>query len=471
MSKRTFAWMLLIALALPVVLGACKPSAPAAPVETEAPAPAKTEAPAPAETEAPAPVSPLADIDPNGQSVVFWHVWGQGTPSEGMQAIVDEFNATNEWGITVEALDQGRYNDAEDAFNAAIQSGDVPDIIVGYSNALANWYSVGALVDFNTYINDPIWGLSEEELADFYPTALQGATAPDGAMIGFPISLSGNVLFYNEGWAKELGFDSPPKTFDEFKEQACAAANANATDDDPDNDGTGGLVLYTGASNVMSWVFAFGGDVLTEDGTGYNFASPVVEEVAGYLKELWDEGCAFPTESYPNPEFASRKALFTMSSTAGIPYQVSAFEAEGATQDEWTLIPFPGKDQQAVDAFGQTIAIASTTPERDLAAWLFIRYFTSPEVQAKWIESSAYYPTRASTVDLLSDYAAENPYWAIGLQYLPLGKSEPSLPSWTTVRREVQDTFDAIIQGTPDQIPDLLTELDVAAAEAVAETQ
>ena len=350
-------------------------------------------------------------------------------------------------------------------------SSDVCSSDLGYSNALANWYSVGALVDFSTYLNDPIWGLSEEELADFYPTALQGATAADGALIGFPISLSGNVLFYNQGWAKELGFDSPPATFEEFKAQACAAANANATDDDPDNDGTGGLVLYTGASNVISWIFAFGGDVLTEDGSNYNFASPVVEEVAGYLKELWDEGCAFPTESYPNPEFASRKALFTMSSTAGIPYQVSAFEDEGATQDEWTLIPFPGKDQQAVNAFGQTIAIASTTPERDLAAWLFIRYFTSPEVQAKWIESSAYYPTRASTVDLLGDYAAENPYWGYGLQLLPLGAAEPTLPSWATVRREVQDTFDAIIQGSPDDIPTLLAELDAAAAEAVAETQ
>jgi ABC-type glycerol-3-phosphate transport system substrate-binding protein len=472
MSKRTFAWLLLLALALPIALGACaqptEEAPPPEPTKVEAPPPEPTE---PAPTQVPEPVSPLADIDPSGQTVVFWHVWGTGKPSEGMTAIVDEFNATNEWGITVEAVDQGRYSNVEDAMNAAIQSGDLPDALVGYPIALANWYAVDVLVDFNLYIDDPILGLTQEEKADFYAAAINAAVMPDGARVGFPISQSGNVLFYNKTWAQDLGFDAAPTTFEEFKEQACAAAAANNADDNPDNDGTGGLVLYVGASNVMSWVFAFGGDVLTQDRTGYAFNTPVVQDVAARLKELWDEGCAFPTESYPNPEFASRQALFTMSSTAGIPYQIAAFEDEGATKDEWGLVPFPGYDQAAVNAFGQNIAIVKTTPEKNLATWLFVKYFTSPEVQATWIRSSAYYPTRASTVALLGDFAAENPQWASGLELLPLGQVEPSLPSWATVRREVQDTFDAIIQGTTDQIPGLLADLDAAAAEAVEETQ
>ena len=46
----------------------------------------------------------LADLA--GTTISFWHVWGTGAPSEGMLAVVDEFNATNEYGITVEAVDQ-----------------------------------------------------------------------------------------------------------------------------------------------------------------------------------------------------------------------------------------------------------------------------------------------------------------------------------------------------------------------------
>ncbi len=81
------------------------------------------------------PESPMANIDPSGQTVTFWHVWGTGGPSDGMKAVVDNFNATNEYGITVNAVEQGNYSDLEDAMNAAIQSGDVPSVVVGYTNA------------------------------------------------------------------------------------------------------------------------------------------------------------------------------------------------------------------------------------------------------------------------------------------------------------------------------------------------
>ncbi len=470
MSKKRFAYLLIAALLLAAALGACQGQQ----TETPPPAPAETEAPAaPAEpTEAPT-EPPAPAVDPSGQTVVFWHVWGTGTVGEGMQALVDEFNATNEWGITVEAIDQGRYRDLEDAMNAAIQSGDLPNIVVGYTNALSTWYSVDVLVDINTFINDPDWGLTEEEVADFYPGVWGNGISTSGARVGFPHGQSENVLFYNHTWAQELGFDGPPKTAAEFKEQACAAAAANASDDDPDNDGTGGLVLYTGASNVASWVFANGGDFYNADMTGYDFTKPEVEAVARFWKELWDEGCAFSTESYPNPEFATRKALFTMSSTAGLPYQLSAFEAEDAFKDDvWGFIPFPGEDGNlAVDAFAQNSAIVRSNPEQELASWLFIKWFTSPETMAKWIEASGYMPVRQSTVDLLGDYIAANPLWAEGVELAPLGASEPGWASWGTVRRQVQDTFAAILQGSPDDIPTLLQQLNESAAEAIAELQ
>ncbi|MGD2058472.1 MAG: extracellular solute-binding protein [Anaerolineales bacterium] len=468
--KKKFAWLLILALLLPMVLTAC--AAPEAETPTEAPAAEEPmEEPTEAEPmEEEEPMEPA--VDPSGQTVVFWHVWGTGSVSEGLTAIVDEFNQINEWGITVEALDQGRYNDLEDAMNAAIQSGDVPDIVVGYTNALDNWYSVGSLVDMNEYVNDPDWGLTDAEIADFYDGVWQSGINSQGARVGYPHGQSANVLFYNYTWAQELGFDSPPSTPDEFREQACAATEFNANDDSPDNDGTGGYVLYTGASDIAAWTFAFGGDFTNEAGDGYDFTKPVVQDVANFLKGLWDEGCAFSTESYPNPEFASRKALFTASSTAGLPYQVSAFEEEGAMSDDvWGFIPFPGPgDDAAVNSYAQNSAIVKTNPEKQLASWLFLKWFTTPEINARWIEASAYHPIRQGTVEYLDDYIAENPLWADGIALVPLGVSEPGWASWGTVRREVQDTFAAILQSDTDQIPSLLEELNAAAAEAVEET-
>lgn len=406
-----------------------------------------------------------------GTTISFWHVWGTGAPGEGMLEVVDAFNATNEYGITVEAVDQGRYGDAEDAMNAAIQSGDVPNAIVGYTNAVAGWYDVGMVVDLQPYVEDPVVGFAEDEVADFYAGAFGGGVMADGTRIALPISQSANVIFYNVSWAKELGFDAFPATAAEFKEQACAAAAANAGDDDPDNDGTGGLVLYPSASNFYSFLFAYGDDGLTEDGSAYDFATPAAEAVATLWKEMWDEGCAFPTESYPNPEFATRKALFTMSSTAGLPYQLAAFEDAGSA-DEWTFAPFVGPEgDMAVDAFGQFVAVVEGTPEQKLATWLFLKYFTSPEAQALWINASAYYPVRQSANDLLKDFAAENPLWLTGLDLLEYGQTEPTRSSWTSVRRAVGDTGDIIINGSIDEIMTYLEELNTTAAELLAEIE
>jgi multiple sugar transport system substrate-binding protein len=469
MSTKLYKAAFLLVVVFSLALTACGPAAtPTA--EPAMPAEAPTMAPEPTAVPTEAPMKPA--VDPTGQTINFWHVWGTGQPSETMLAIVDDFNATNEWNITVNAVDQSDYASLEDSFNAAVQSGDLPDLVTGYTNAMANWYSVDSIVDLTPYINDADFGMTADEQAAFYEGAINGGKAPDGTLFAFPISQSENVLFYNSGWAKELGFDNPPANYEEFKAQACAAADANNKDDNPDNDGTGGLVLYASASNVASFVFANGGNMLNADGTGYDFTDQTVVDTANFLKDLWDSGCAFATESYPNPEFATRKALFTMSSTAGLPYQVAAFDAEDAIKDDWTIAPFPGKDGgESVDLFGQYVAIANTNPERMMATWLFVKYLTSPEVQAKWIEGSAYYPTRSDVLPLLDSYSADNPIWAYGPSFLQYGKAEPAWASWTTVRRDVGDTFNAILQGTPDQIPSLLEDLNTKAQQAIEETK
>jgi multiple sugar transport system substrate-binding protein/sn-glycerol 3-phosphate transport system substrate-binding protein len=113
----------------------------------------------------------------------------------------------------------------------------------------------------------------------------------------------------------------------------------------------------------------------------------------------------------------------------------------------------------------------ASSPEKELATWLFIKWFTSPEINAKWIEASNYFPIRISAVPMLAAYAADNPLWSVGLDLTPLGVSEPGWASWGTVRRQVRDTFAAIIQGTEADIMSLLEELNASAAEAIEELQ
>ena len=409
--------------------------------------------------------TPQLLIDPSGQKITFWHVWGAGATGETMAEIVKEFNEKNEWGIEIATAVHADYGELEYAVNSAVPKGETPNIITAYSNVLARLWQDGLLADLNPYFEHPQFGFTKNEESDFYQAALEaGLVGAD--RIGFPISQSGNVIFYNRTWAQELGFQTPPASSQEFKTQACAASRAN------NSDGTGGFVLYPGTANLLSWIYAFDGDIFDKEGKYYSFDTPVSRDVAVFLKDLEDKGCSFETKSYPNPEFATRRAIFTTSSSVGCQYQQRAFEKEAKYNDQWELIPFPGPSgNKAITIFPQMIGIVNHTPEQNLAAWLFIKHLNSPDIQAKWAVGSQYYPVRVSAVSLLSEFITGHPQWASGLELLSFAQAEPTRPSWGLVRHYMQETFSDILQVEPDKIDQMLASLDLVSIEAIAETE
>ena len=464
--RNLFALLVVVALMVPL-LAACTPTeAPTeAPTEvvteeptevaTEEPTEVATEEPTEVATEepttepepcAPATDGPLAGIDPRGQEVVWWHNHSRSR-EEGLVAMVEEFNATNECGITVVPENQGHYNDIRDKMNAGISTGELPGLVVGYQNDQAFYALANGLADMNQFIHDPTWGLAPEDYDDFYPAFLEQGVhkAFGGQRLGFPPNRSMEMLYYNKTWLNELGYENPPTTPEEFKEMACAGAAANG-------DGTGGYILRDDASAVAAWTLAFGGNILNEEGTGYVYNGDATVQAMTFLKGMYDDGCAyFFTEGYPNPELANRHALFSQGSSSGIPYYRSDF-ADAGTDDVFALTAIPHTTADPVqNIYGGDIMIPATNPETELAAWLFIKWFTSPEQQAQWVRISNYFPTRATTTDYLGDYINENPEWASALALLPYGLYEPQLISYQGVRDKAQQAFNEIMQGADIQ--------------------
>jgi ABC-type glycerol-3-phosphate transport system substrate-binding protein len=445
-----------------LLAGCAQPTATQAPP----PAPTATEAPAPEPTE----VTSNIDADPTGQSIVFWHAMSSGANLEGMTALVDAFNTSNEYGITVEAVAQGSQSDLETAVNGAIATGELPNLTMGFPNGLVRWYGLDVVAGLNQYIEDPIYGLSDEVRAGIFPGPYSSGTLPDGTQIGIPMHQSAQVMFYNQTWAQELGFDGPPETSAEFKEQACAAAAANNADANPDNDGTGGMVFFPDASQMIPWIWAFGGEILTADGTAYDLNNQAAVDAAAFLNDLVVSGCTLTTPSFPNPEFAGRLALFASSSTAGIPFQASAMTDAGNT-DTWGAIAFPGPSgDKFVNAFGQMVGVVKTNPDQDLASWIFLKYLTSPETQSTWIGYTGYFPSQ-SGVDV-GTRATDDPIWGGALALMDLGKAEPNLAAHGAVRGAIKDAFDAVANATShEDIVGILDGLNATAAQLVAESQ
>ena len=462
--------LLSVVVLLSLVLTACSPKQPA-PVEEPAVEEPVVEEPAVEEpvVEEPEPVDIGLDLE--GVEVQFWHVYSD-KPGEALQALVDEFNETNPYGIKVNALDQGSYRDVEDKMNAGIQSGDLPDVVMAYTNTLADWHSVGFIVDLNPYINDPVFGLTAEQKADLYPHLEAAGSTPDGSWIAYPLTQSANVLVYNFTWAEELGFANPPATAAELKDVLCAAAADNEAIGG-DFAGTGGLVYQPNTTNWLHFLYAFSGNELSDTGDAYDFNSQEAIDTSMYLLDLKADGCAWQTDDYPNPEQGQRRAIITMSSTAGLPYYTEAF-ADANNDDEWGFLAAPGPDGHlAVNAFLQTMGVVPSIPEYETASWLFIKWLTSPEIQARWVPLQGYYGTQYATEALLAGYGEENPIWEAGVKLAALGPAEPqTFPAWSAVRRLIGD-YAAELYNAADEadVVRILGELTQAANDAVAEIQ
>jgi ABC-type glycerol-3-phosphate transport system substrate-binding protein len=407
----------------------------------------------------------IADLE--GVELVLWHAWDDKQASEGIQAVVDEFNTQNDWDIKVNVVGHESYLALEDAMEAAVQSDDLPDVVVGYANTLISWYGAEVIADLSPYLENEMVGLSDQAQADFFPEALQNVRMADGTMVGVPLQQTAMVLFYNRTWAQELGFESAPSHSQALKEQACAAAKAGHGNDEAGNHGTGGLALDPSPSHVMAWIFAYGGEVFDEEKGEYDFTTQPVVDAADFWKTLGEEECAFEMEGYLYPEtfsdnvFSSRRALFAVGPTSTLVDHPEMFEGNNPEMDEWAAMPFLGEDgSRAVNTYITSLAVIDSTPAKKLASWLFVKDLLYPEKQADWVMYSDTYPVRRRAASKLERYQAENPAWALGWDLLEVGKTEPIAPSWRIVRWAVSDAFAGILQSSSGDVQDILEDLN-----------
>jgi multiple sugar transport system substrate-binding protein/sn-glycerol 3-phosphate transport system substrate-binding protein len=310
--------------------------------------------------------------------------------------------------------------------------------------------------------------LSEAEIADFSPGIYMQDVHPefDNLRLGFPPNRSMEVLFVNRTWMEELGFDPAATITPElFEEIACAAAEEKG-------DGTGGYIVRTDASQVASGVLARGGNVLNEAGDGYNYNSPELKDYFEQIKRMYDNGCAWISpEDFHDAEFATRQAIFNAGSTSGLPFAQGSFDDAGST-DEWGIEPQPYTTAEPVqNLYGGSVMIPVGPPEQELAAWIFVDWFTSPEAQAEWVKASNYFSPRLSVGPLLTDYIEGNPKYAEALEMIPYAAFEPQLISYNDVRNLVTETFNEILQADAADLDldAIMVDLDAQANEIHAE--
>jgi len=402
-----------------------------------------------------------SNTDPTGQVITFWHPY-TGNSEAALLDIIQEFNLSNEWNITVAAEYQGNQDDIFDKMLTFMNSAEAPNLVVAQPHQATTYHLGDALVDLNPMVYSPKWGLTKDEIEDYVPGIFYQDVFPNfgNIRLGFPIYGSMEVLFYNADWLRELGVEAPPKTPEDFKAVACAATKqpySNAT-----AEGSIGNSMNIDATLFASWVFAYGGQLFDNQSNHFTYDSPEAVAAMQLIQTLFPEGCARQIGERNGDliEFSQGTALFTLGSSDDLIFYQNGVAA--GSNHHWSVAPVPHTTAEPVQNIsGTSVSIAKTSPEAQLAAWLFLKFFTNPEVQAKWAQASGFLPVRNSVAAGLGDYFAAHPAYATAFEMMSLGVTEPPAAGYEEVRNMVTESMYAISQGA--DVNNVLTSLNADA--------
>jgi len=393
----------------------------------------------------PTPAAPdeWAGVNPTGAQIVFWHTYN-GEQEAWLQKAVEEFNGTNPYHIRVSLQRMDSFADILNQLLPLANTPEAPDVILAYQAQAAVLQLHNALLDVNSLLSSPRWGFSAEERADFFPAFLEQDVYPiyDGQRLGFPWLRYLYLIFTNTAWLNELGYSRPPRTPDQFREAACKAAVTPYSRAQEAGGGSGYTFAVDG-STFAGWVFAFGGRLFDASSRRYSFDQPEAVQAMTFLQMLVKDGCARFEEQPANilADLTAGKALFISAPSLVLRRLIAG---EMAIK----MAPFPHTTAEPiVNTLGASLSIPRTTPQRELAAWLFIKFLTAPDLNLQWAQISSGLPVRIDAADQEAGALGDDLLEGGLTNWMGNASSEPSTPDYDLVREQVHNAMLAILQG------------------------
>jgi len=266
----------------------------------------------------------------------------------------------------------------------------------------------------------------------------------EGQQWAYPLAGYANVLNYRKDILAEAGID-PPAT-----QQDLLAAAESLTD--AENDFYGMALLGAKgpavAQDYMAWVQQHGGTILDAEGNpALNTAQNVeILEFFGSLFEYAPPGAA--DYWWDQRETAFRTGNVAMMegwSIARAGYEDEEISTVAGNVDI-TLAPVTEgmEPKYGFGGWGIGINASSDTPD---AAWEFIKWLSSPEIQKEWIRNDGA-PIRRSTLED-PELNAEYPWFPILLEAFENGDGDyrPRIPQYSIIENALGTAANSYIVG------------------------
>lgn len=370
----------------------------------------------------------------------FLHLHG-GVQREAVLRQIENFNKSQSRVRVSEILVPGSYEGLVEKLQAMNAAGQAPAV------------AQGGFVYHKFYIGSfPITPVSkfiaEEkfDLSDFAPAMLALGQDEKGVQWGMPYAVSTPVLYYNENAFKEAGLnpERPPATWPDVVTSAKALAKG-------DQAGVWYHYDITGNWLFQAMTESAGGRMISPDGKSVAFNEAPGVEALTFWVDLINKHKVMPLIGWTQAQqtwtagkvamLSTTTALLTSLST-GVNFKVRA-----------SLFPKHPNHPRRVPAGGNNLYIFAKDPDRQKAAWEFIKYLTGPEGTTTTAQGMGYMSVRKSPLnrpELMGDFLKKNSNAAV--TYRQLDEMVPwyNFPGrgGTRIYKLVQDAIqDAFLQN------------------------
>jgi sn-glycerol 3-phosphate transport system substrate-binding protein len=445
----------------PTAAGAGAPTAAAAGAAATAP-------PAPTITPVPAVEQPAGSV-----KITFWYGL-TGALGNVVRTVVNQYNSS-QTKYYVEAIQQPDYDATITKFNTSLAGGDLPNVVQVYDIGTQRMIDTKRILPVQDFIDKEQLTLVD----DLEPAVVRYYTI-GGKLYSMPFNSSAPVMYYDRNAFKEVGLDPDKKiwTYDELLDAA-----KKLTVKDASGNVTRSGVVFT----LYSWIFeqeqATQGALFADPNNGRETRATkvVFNNDAGanwlnFLKQLVDQGVGVnvgrdsgtTNGAVRDSNFVQGQAAITFNSIAALRNYINNAEKIGKVDVGVAYLPRPAGAKGGVIIGGASLWITDQgTPEQQAAAWDFVKWTSSPEVQASWSSNTGYYPIRKAAYDIqeMKDTLAKYPQFGVAVEQLRA--TEPSFPTQGAVfgtflqtRLAIEAAMEEFITG---KVPDAKTALDDAA--------
>lgn len=383
--------------------------------------------------------------------VIFWHAMS-GEGQKTLEKIVSDYNKSQD-KVEVEAIFQGSYEEAIVKFKAVSGTDEAPNLVQMNDVSTSFMYRSGAIVPMNNFIEkDKSFDINnlEDILLNYYKI--------NDKLYSMPFNSSTAILVYNKDAFKEVGLNpnNAPKSYAEIEEYSKKLVKKDER----------GIVERYGFSIISyAWfieqMLANDNTLYVDEENGRNGNTPTkvvygdqLSTILSWMQKMNSEKLAINYGrdwDSTRSAFSSGKVAMYLDSSAGLTGIINNSQFEVGT----AFIPNEsGKFNGSIIGGASLWITDSKDDSKEAAAWDFVKYAVSKDVQAYWSIETGYYPVNKLSyeTEVMKEYLKNTPQFKIVVDELKATNKNRAtqgaiLGVFPDVREKMVEAMEAVSEG------------------------